>query len=287
MTAAALDSEYENGVADVLAYLARDAAVVKRNVHLQGRKSHTSRQIDVMVSGKIFGLDDATMIVDCKRYKGPLDVNHVGAFVGLLEDVGADFGLLVTTVGASDAARHLAANERGVRVSMLAVDDLSRWSPRGTIHFDYAVPADRFAEAARAARRAGFRVKPTEVPDWRELPDYEGLTAFRHFGASIPSAEVQEGGRADLMVALGTAGVVEPVPMGNGVVVDGGTPSHRWLEVTVGGVPTELKVLAASEADIDVQLSNFHSMIGGSREALDVIRPDSWPIPTLFPTWSQ
>lgn len=286
MTAEALDSEYENGVADVLGYLARDAAVVTRNVHLPGQRSQTSRQIDVLVSGKVFGLDDATMIVDCKRYRSPIDVNHVGAFVGLLEDVGADFGLLVTTVGASEAAFQLASRERGVRLSMLAVEDLSRWSPRGTVHFDYAVPADRFAEAARSARRAGFRVTPAGVPDWRELPAHQGLTAFRHFGTSNPSAEVQEQARADLVVALAKVGVVEPIPMGNGIVMDGGTPAHRWLEVTVGGAATGTKVLAASEADIEVQLSNAHSMIGGPRTALDVIRPDPWPIPTLFPIWS-
>ena len=109
----ALDSEYENGIADILGYLARDFAVVDRNVHLHGRKSHQQRQIDVKVTGKIFGLDNATMIVDCKRYKSRIDVNHVGAFVALVEDVGADIGLLVTTAGASEAARQLAKNTRG------------------------------------------------------------------------------------------------------------------------------------------------------------------------------
>jgi Restriction endonuclease len=48
------------------------------------------RQIDVKVTGALFGSGRATMVVDCKRYAKSIDVNHVGAFVGLVEDVGAD-----------------------------------------------------------------------------------------------------------------------------------------------------------------------------------------------------
>src|SRR5262249_49971708 len=106
MTVDALDTEYESGVADVLAYLAGDAATVERNVRMPGKMSGTRRQIDVRVTGALFGSGTAVMVVDCKRYSKPIDVNHVGTFVGLVEDVGADIGLLVSTVGISPAAQH-------------------------------------------------------------------------------------------------------------------------------------------------------------------------------------
>lgn len=80
MVADALDSDYENGVADVLAHLAGESAVVERNVRMIGKRSGKCRQIDVRVIGTIFGSGSATMIVDCKRYAKPIDVNHVGMF---------------------------------------------------------------------------------------------------------------------------------------------------------------------------------------------------------------
>jgi hypothetical protein len=130
MSADALDAEYENGVADVLAFLANDAAVVERNVQMPGAKSNADRQIDVKVTGRIFGAGNATMVVDCKRNKKSLDVIAVGAFLGLVEDVGADIGLLVTTTGASEAAYTHAKSVRGIRLDILPIETLAAWSPR-------------------------------------------------------------------------------------------------------------------------------------------------------------
>jgi len=69
----ALDTEYENAVADVLAFLAGDSATVERNVKLYGRRSKTDRQIDVVVRQRSFGAE-TVLIVDAKRWDKPLDV---------------------------------------------------------------------------------------------------------------------------------------------------------------------------------------------------------------------
>jgi hypothetical protein len=282
----ALDTEYENGVADVLAYLAGGAAQVERNVRMPGKKSGKPRQIDVKVTGALLGSGNATMVVDCKRYTKPIDVNHVGTFVGLVEDVGADIGLLVSTVGISPAAQEYANNVRGIRLDILSVEHLAAWSPRGTAHFDYAVPSDLYPEAVRAARRAGFRVRPVKVDEWRGDVGV-GLSAFRHFGVLSPSGEQQTEAREQLLAALRRAGVAEPVGLGNGIVTGGGTPGHRWLEVSVAGVPAGLKVLVSSEEDIVTQLETAVTELfpGVPRNQLDVIRPEVWPIPTMFPRW--
>jgi hypothetical protein len=286
VTADALDTEYENGVADVLAYLAGDAAVVERNVRMPGKKSGKRRQIDVKVSGALFGSGNATMIVDCKRYTKPVDVNHIGTFVGLVEDVGADIGLLVTTVGISPAAQQYADNVRGIRLDVVPVEHLAAWAPRGTVDFEYAVPAEVYPEAVRAVRRAGFRVRPVEVGEWRGDVGV-GFSAFRHFGVLNPSGEQQAEAREQLLAALRRIGVTEPVGLGNGVVSGGGTPSHRWLEVSAAGMPTGLKVLVSSEEDIAAELDYLVTTIaeGVPREQLDVVRPDVWPIPIMFPRW--
>ncbi len=284
MTADALDTEYENGVADVLAYVAGDAVVVERNVLMRGKMSGRRRQLDIKVTGALFGSGNATMVVDCKRYTKRLDVNHVGAFVGLVEDFGADIGLLVSTVGISPAAQQYADNVRGIRLDILSVDDLAAWSPRGTVHFDYAVPEKLYPEAVRVVRRVGFRVRPVEVEGWRGDVGV-GFSAFRHFGVESPSGQQQTEARERLETALRRAGVAEPVGLGNGVVVGGGTPRHRWLEVCVAGVPTGLKVLVSSDVDIAAELDALVTSLFEDvpREELDVIRPDVWPLPAMFP----
>jgi hypothetical protein len=285
MTAEALDSDYENGVADVLAYLAGDAAKVDRNVRMLGQKSGKQRQIDVRVFGSVFGLGDATMVVDCKRYMKPVDVVHAGAFASLVEDVGADVGLLVTATGITEAARQYARNVRGIRLDILPLVALDAWNPRGTVHFDFAVPAAAFSEGARSARRAGFRVKAIEVETWRNLDDHIGLHAYRHFGTASPSGEIQLEAQERLVRALRQVGVDDPVAMGSGVVASGGTPAHRWLEVIFSDEQTGLKVLVSSEQDIKNELDQVATHLGAPRELLDVLRPMPWPIPTIFPAW--
>jgi hypothetical protein len=286
MAADALDTEYENGVADVLAYLARDAASVQRNIRLPGKKSGKRRQIDVLVSGSIFGSDWATMVVDCKRYAKPIDVNHVGAFVALVEDVAADIGLLVSTVGISEAAQHYADNVRGIRLKVISLGELDEWTPCGTVHFDYAVRDDLYSEALRVARRVGFRARPIEVEPWRGDCGL-GLRLFRHFGVLSPSGDQQAEACDALLKAWKRIGVLQPVGLGSGITVSGGTPNHRWLEVSLAGDPIGLKVLASSEGEIAEQLDRVVSALppGVVRSQLDVVRPEIWPIPTMFPPW--
>jgi hypothetical protein len=284
MTAQALDTEYENGVADVLAYLAGDAALVERNVRMLGRKSGKRRQIDVRVTGTVFGGGDATMVVDCKRYSKPLDVTHVEKFVGLVEDVGADIGLLVSTVGVSPAAQQYADSVRGVRLDILSVEELAAWSPEGTVHFDYAVAEDVYPEAVRSVRRAGFRVREVTVEPWRGDVGV-GFSAFRHFGVLSPSGEQWAEAEQQLLTALRRVGISEPVGLRQGVVVIGGTPGHRYLEISLKGHPIDRRVLVSSEEDITVQLDGVAMSLGVPRGLLDVIRPEVWPIPTMFPRW--
>jgi hypothetical protein len=211
----------------------------------------------------------------------------VGRFVGLVDDVGADIGLLVTTVGISPAAQQYAGNARGIRLDILSLEQLAAWSPRGTVHFDYAVSESKYTQAMRAARRAGFRVRPLKVGESRGHGG-AGFSAFCHFGTVSPSGEQQTLARERLADALRKAGVDDPVRLGHGVVMNGGTPSHRWLEVTVAGVPIGLNILASSEDEITAELDYLVSaafLEGVPRERLGVVRPEPWPIPKMFPTW--
>lgn len=61
-------------------------------------------------AGDLIGL--ATAVVDAKLSKRNLTVKHVHELAGLVDDVGADFGVLVTNNGFSEAAKRLAAEQR-------------------------------------------------------------------------------------------------------------------------------------------------------------------------------
>jgi hypothetical protein len=78
-----------------------------------------------------------------------------------------------------------------------------------------------------------------------------------------------------------------PEILSHGVISDGGTPGHRALEVTVDGVPTGLKILAATEEDVAKQRESVREALSKMLgvpvpDALDVIRPEGWPVKGIF-----
>jgi DNA-binding PadR family transcriptional regulator len=280
-----LATDYENGVADVVGFLAGESANVIRNAKLPGRLSNASRQIDVLLRGRIFGLANATMVVECKRWGKAIDVADAGTFLDMVDDVGADFGLLVTTVGASKAARERVSSARGAGVEMMTLEELNAWRPPGTFETLYRVPLARKAIVERELRRAGFRVMTGTEP---RLADNEvGLKVFRHYGTTRPSPDVQRGAWDEARKALEKVGIEMPDILSHGITSDGGTPAHRWLEVSVHGTPTGLKILAATEADAAEQLNsvreNFVQIFGvPAPDTLDVVRPEGWPVSSIF-----
>jgi hypothetical protein len=89
------------------------------------------RQIDVLVRGRLTDdLTHATMVVDCKLHKRPITVKHVEAFAGMVDDVGADMGLLVSSAGYTLPARRRAASCSGLTLEVLRLDELADWLRR-------------------------------------------------------------------------------------------------------------------------------------------------------------
>jgi hypothetical protein len=105
-------------------------AEVTFDKRLPGNLSRVDRQIDVYVEGQFAnGIVEGTMAVDCKYFDRNVDVKGVETFIGLVEDVGTDFGLLVTTKGYSPAARERVAAARGVKIDIVPFEELEDWSP--------------------------------------------------------------------------------------------------------------------------------------------------------------
>lgn len=102
------------------------------------------------------------------------------------------------------------------------------------------------------------------------------LTAFGHFGGE-GSDELTP--RA--WEALTHAGI-SATSVSNGTTMGGGTPAHRWLEVTLGGHGTGLKVLAGSEEEASREIANVAQSLRLPVDLLDVDRPADWPVSGSF-----
>ncbi|RSM36043.1 restriction endonuclease [Amycolatopsis balhimycina DSM 5908] len=282
-----LATEYENGVADVLAFLAGPDATVQRNVHLPGLRSKRKRQVDVLITTTVAGLGVTQVVVDCKRHGRAIDVPDVQSFYGFLEDVGVTGGVLIASSGYTGGAKEFAQQARGLKLEVLTIDELVTWQPPGTVHFDYEVPKDLVRAATLKLRRAGFRVAPTN-----EYEDISGgivvIRVFRHFGTTNPTGEAQAGAGAKVIDALRAAGVDNPRNRANGQVVQGGTPGHRWIMTTYRGEPL-VKVLAATEDELRQQLDDLAvgmlAHLPDAREHLAYLKPDDWPVTGLFAGW--
>jgi hypothetical protein len=106
--------DYQEWVATWAQDLAGDDAVVEHDVRLPGRRSGVQRQVDALVKGQFAGgvVGSATAIIESKLYGRNVNVTDIHSFAGLIEDVGADFGVLVTNRGFSAAARRVADENR-------------------------------------------------------------------------------------------------------------------------------------------------------------------------------
>ncbi len=113
--------DYEDAVYNMLYYHYRPPLyLVRRDVRdIRGRYSKSSRQMDVVVY-RDENFDHPMLAVECKFYKRKLHVKDVEAFIGMMDDIGADEGMLVSLKGFARSAerRASAANLRVVTLSL-------------------------------------------------------------------------------------------------------------------------------------------------------------------------
>lgn len=94
--------EYEKLVEHIYKELYKEAEV-KFDDHIPGIFSGIERQIDVSIRFKI-GEVEKLIIVQAKDWKDPVNVTVVDAFISVIDDVGADKGILICRSGYSSTA---------------------------------------------------------------------------------------------------------------------------------------------------------------------------------------
>lgn len=98
-----------------------------------GKFSKTDRQIDIAIRGNIGG-NKILGIVDCKYFGKNIDVKIVESFIGMIEDVKAHFGIIITNNGFSQAAKNR-ATLKNLKLDIIEFDKINEIK----LTFDYFV----------------------------------------------------------------------------------------------------------------------------------------------------
>jgi Restriction endonuclease len=120
--------DYEEHIYEKLSDWAGDDARVEFDQSIEGKFSGVPRQVDALISGRFANITekDITAAVDCKYYTRNINVKKVDEFIGFLEDVQTDLGILITNQGFSPGAIRRAS--RGVEL-MVIVANIDRLPP--------------------------------------------------------------------------------------------------------------------------------------------------------------
>lgn len=118
---------YERLVARLIAQQAPSEYTVTANARVMGKVSGRKRQLDVLIDLRHDTDNSRRLIVDAKQRTRKIDVVQVEAFKGLMEDVGATHGYLVSPAGHTKAAV-LRAQEL-ITIRLLPLDHLEDFDP--------------------------------------------------------------------------------------------------------------------------------------------------------------
>lgn len=101
-------------------------SIIKRNDLIYGHISQTKREIDLSIKRQIGG-HEILMIVQARDYKRKVDVNVIGEFNSVIQDVKANKGILISAKGFTKKALTLA---QGFNIDTLTGVDLNnpKWS---------------------------------------------------------------------------------------------------------------------------------------------------------------
>ncbi len=158
-------------------------AKVTLNDKIAGRRSGVKRQIDISVRQTI-GQFEILIVIDCKDYSKAVDVKDVEEFLGLVEDVGANKGALVTA-GAFTKAAKTRAQDAGVNVYRLVDAEDHDW--RSYIAIPFVCDFRGFGKGkfkiagTNAILRELSEQDPTRIPIYNIKFEYIGtpLTLLR------------------------------------------------------------------------------------------------------------
>lgn len=118
---------YERMIARLIADQIATDLCVTPNARIVGRISGRSRQIDVLIDARHDTDNTRRIVVDAKKRSRKIDVKDVEAFRGLMEDVGATHGYLISPSGHTKAAEKRA--QMAVSIRLVPLDRMEDFDP--------------------------------------------------------------------------------------------------------------------------------------------------------------
>lgn len=97
---------------------------VKEDVKIKGAR--TKHKIDVLASFE-FGGQNYRIVIECKYWNTKVKKIQVGSLLGILADIGAEKGIIVSTMGFQSGAQRLASY---TNIELLTFDELKEKSKR-------------------------------------------------------------------------------------------------------------------------------------------------------------
>lgn len=132
-------------------------------------------------------------------------------------------------------------------------------------------------QATKTLREAGLRVATKEAASASVQ-----IETFRHHGMANPPGEIQHLQHELTDSALDKYGI-QYKSISNGIIARGGTPNHRWINLRVAGTDFAIKVLAATEVELEEWIARVADSFGIPKELLMADRPEGWPFDSAFP----
>ncbi|MEJ2407383.1 MAG: restriction endonuclease [Candidatus Thiodiazotropha sp.] len=126
--------DYEKEIVEYFKEQYTDAAITLDAREI-GRYSQAERQIDILVEQDIAG-NKIIIAIDGKYFNKKVDVKAVESYIGMLEDIGAHKGLLISKEGFTEAAynrAHFGPTE--VELDILNFKDLYHFQAYGAIPY--------------------------------------------------------------------------------------------------------------------------------------------------------
>ncbi len=106
-------------------------ADIQYNIYVDGLFSKRKRQIDIFIKDN----NGVVYIIDAKKYNTKVDIKDVESFIGMVKDVGGNYGILVSENGFTKAAINRAhIGENNIEVDILNLKEL------GMFQYECAIP---------------------------------------------------------------------------------------------------------------------------------------------------
>lgn len=138
--------EYEKEIFDAL-HAEYPSASISLDRKLLGHRSKVKRQCDILIEEEIAGAVIRT-VVEAKFHKRPIDIKGVETFVGMLEDLNVQRGLMVAPAGYTKSAK-----QRALRASTKLELDILNPIELGDFQAHWAIP---YVEDVGVVVRAPF-----------------------------------------------------------------------------------------------------------------------------------